>query len=154
MNHARTAEIAARHAHRGQIDKRGEPYVLHLEAVAVQVTGDYAKAAAWLHDIIEDTPVDAQDLRNMRFPVAIVEAVLLLTHTHESTRAEYLARIRDAPGEAGELARAVKIADLRHNSSPARALSGNEGERMRRRYAADLALLVDDSQETKKGGSA
>jgi (p)ppGpp synthase/HD superfamily hydrolase len=140
---ARGAEIVARNAHEHQLDKAGHPYVLHLEAVAAQVTGDEMKAAAWLHDIIEDTPVGPQDLRNMGFNDDVVEAVLLLTHTHESTREEYLVRIRDAKGYAGELARAVKAADIRHNMSEERALPGKEGERMRKRYIADFALLTE-----------
>lgn len=145
VKHAVAAELVARHAHSGQVDKRSEPYVLHLQAVAAQVEGDDAKAVAWLHDIIEDTPVGPQDLRNMSFPEHIVEAVLLLTHTHESTRQEYLVRIRDAEGEAGELAREVKVADLRHNMSEKRTLPGKEGERMRKRYVSDLALLTERS---------
>lgn len=159
VSHAIAAELVARHAHSGQVDKRSEPYVDHLEAVAAQVEGDDAKATAWLHDIIEDTPIGEQDLRNMSFPKHVVEAVLLLTHTHESTRQEYLVRIRDAKGEAGELARAVKIADLRHNMSEERTLPGKEGERMRKRYIADLALLKTkrgwpmDSQDPEKGGT-
>ena len=136
------AEIIARHAHEHQVDKGGRPYVLHLEAVAAQVHGDEMQATAWLHDIIEDTPVGEQDLRNMGFNDVVVEAVLLLTHTHESTRQEYLNRIRDAKGPAGELARAVKIADLRHNMSEERRLPGKEGERMHKRYVSDLALLT------------
>lgn len=143
-SHAFSAEIVARNAHGTQVDKRGEPYVLHLKAVAAQVKGDDAKAVAWLHDIVEDTPVGPQDLRNMSFPEHIVEAVLLLTHTHESTRQEYLVRIRDAAGEAGELAREVKVADLRHNMSEKRTLPGKEGERMRKRYVSDLELLTKE----------
>lgn len=144
-----SAELVARHAHSGQVDKRSQPYVEHLEVVAAQVQGDDAKAVAWLHDIIEDTPVGPQDLRSMAFPEHIVEAVLLLTHTHESSRVEYLTRIRDADGYAGELARTVKRADLRHNMSAERRLPGKEGERMHKRYIEDLALL--DSQDPEKG---
>jgi len=117
--------------------------VHHLEAVAAQVTGDEMKAAAWLHDIIEDTPVGPQDLWNMGFSADVVDAVLLLTHSHESSRVEYLVRVRDAEGYAGDIARAVKAADIRHNMSEERALPGHEGERMRKRYVSDLALLTE-----------
>lgn len=135
------AELVARHAHQHQVDKRGAPYVHHLKAVADSVAGDDAKATGWLHDIIEDTPIGPQDLRNMAFPDYIIEAVLLLTHTHESTRVEYLTRIRDTDGYAGDLARTVKAADIRHNMSDERKIPGSEGERMRKRYLSDLELL-------------
>lgn len=145
ISYAVAAELVARYAHKGQIDKSDVPYVEHLEAVAAQVEGDDAKAVAWLHDIIEDTPIGPQDLHNMRFPKHIVDAVLLLTHTHESTRVEYLTRIREAEGEAGELARAVKKADILHNMSEERTIPGSEGERMKKRFTSDLALLEGES---------
>ena len=142
---ARGAEIVARNAHEHQVDKAGHPYWHHLESVAAQVHGDEMKAAAWLHDIIEDTPVGPQDLRNMGFSDDVVEAVLLLTHTHETARVDYLLRIRNAKGYAGDIARAVKLADLRHNSSEERRIPGSEGDRMLKRYASDIALLTGEA---------
>jgi GTP diphosphokinase / guanosine-3',5'-bis(diphosphate) 3'-diphosphatase len=54
-------------AHAGQTRKSGEPYITHCLAVA-QILADMkldaeAIAAALMHDIIEDTPVTADDLR-------------------------------------------------------------------------------------------
>jgi (p)ppGpp synthase/HD superfamily hydrolase len=54
-------QIAAR-AHEGQKDKEGLPYILHPLRVmhAVQVV-------AVLHDVIEDTSVTSEDLRQAGF---------------------------------------------------------------------------------------
>ena len=42
-------------AHKRQIDKGGNAYILHPQRVAENVHGDEYKAAAWLHDVLEDT---------------------------------------------------------------------------------------------------
>lgn len=66
------AEQLARIAHAGQVDKQGLPYIEHVARVAASVvtdvcatvpdTGSTAVAAAWLHDVLEDTPTTAADL--------------------------------------------------------------------------------------------
>ena len=140
----RKAEIAARAAHAGQVDKSGVDYAEHLKAVAGFCVTEDERTVAWLHDIIEDTPVGPQDLLNMGFPQYVVDAVLLLTHTHESTYVEYVTRIRDAPGYSGELARTVKLADLKHNSDPSRDPGDGSLDWLRERYAKSMVLLSTD----------
>lgn len=134
------AEIVARLAHAGQVDKRFVNYVEHLKAVAAMVEGYEAKQVAWLHDIIEDTPLSLHDLQMLGFSKRVVDAVRLLTHTHEHSHPEYIELIRDARTSGAELARQVKRADLRHNSDPARALPGDHGW-MTERYAKAMAIL-------------
>ncbi|MTJ93609.1 MAG: HD domain-containing protein, partial [Desulfovibrio sp.] len=66
---ARAAAFAAEaHAAVGQVRKyTGEPYVEHPRAVARLVAdagGDDAMvAAAWLHDVVEDTRVSLDEIR-------------------------------------------------------------------------------------------
>lgn len=54
-------------AHSGQLRKTGEPYMIHLALVALNLAkmglGPRTIAAGLLHDIIEDTPVSAQDVK-------------------------------------------------------------------------------------------
>lgn len=50
------AREVARHAHAGQLDKAGEPYIRHCQRVAEAVEGDKAKTVAFLHDIVEKAP--------------------------------------------------------------------------------------------------
>jgi (p)ppGpp synthase/HD superfamily hydrolase len=57
----RAVELATRR-HAGQLDKAGQPYLLHLLRVMQQVEGDIAKQAAVLHDVLEDTPATADEL--------------------------------------------------------------------------------------------
>ena len=52
-------------AHRGKHDRSGAPYIDHPGRIAERfdpVTEHVEAAAAWLHDVLEDTPVTAQEL--------------------------------------------------------------------------------------------
>jgi len=64
----REAYLFAAEAHKGQIRKSGEPYIEHPVAVAeilVNMQMDMTSAvAALLHDVVEDTNVTLDDLRN------------------------------------------------------------------------------------------
>src|SRR5216117_646950 len=58
------AELAARIGHIGQTDKCRRPYIEHPERVAQSVRhlSKEAQAAAWLHDLVEDTPATLSDV--------------------------------------------------------------------------------------------
>ena len=51
------AHNIAKMAHFGQVDRAGVDYIKHPEAVASFVKTDEEKAVAYLHDVIEDTPL-------------------------------------------------------------------------------------------------
>ena len=71
-------ELAAIH-HAGQIDKAGEPYILHVLRVMHAVEGIKAKTVAAMHDLLEDTKVTEQDLRDAGFdptPLKSIDAVV------------------------------------------------------------------------------
>ena len=99
------------HAHADQVDKSGLPYLLHPLHLAEQMGDEITTVVALLHDVVEDTPYTLEDLQNMGYPEAVVEALALLTHDPAVPYMEYVARIGQNP-----VARAVKLADLRHNS--------------------------------------
>jgi (p)ppGpp synthase/HD superfamily hydrolase len=109
------AKRIATHAHRGQVDKAGQLYITHPEFVASQVTGDEAKAVAWLHDVVEDTPVTFDDLRTEGLSEKAIEAVAAITKRDGESYEMYLARV-----VANPLAKAVKLADLKHNMDTSR----------------------------------
>ena len=97
-------------AHKGQVDKGGNPYIHHPEAVAESLTSTESKIVAYLHDVCEDTSITLDDLMNMGFTYRIVNSVRLLTKTDKLTYEQYLNRLR-----YDYAAREVKIADLKHN---------------------------------------
>lgn len=64
------AYTLAREAHKGQMRKGGDPYIVHPIAVAKIVAqelelGANAVCAAFLHDVVEDTPYTIEDIRNL-----------------------------------------------------------------------------------------
>lgn len=109
------ADAIADHAHFGQVDKIGRPYIAHPRRVAERVRTAEAKAAALLHDVIEDSPVTAADLVAEGIPQAVVDCVILLTRRDDVPEADYYRAI-----DAHPLARLVKLADLADNSDAAR----------------------------------
>ena len=102
-------------AHKDQVDKSGMPYVFHPFHVAEQMTDELSTVTALLHDVVEDTPYTLEDLRQMGFPEPVLAALALLTHGEDVPYLDYVAKIKANP-----IARAVKLADLRHNSDVSR----------------------------------
>lgn len=121
------AELLARTAHQGQVDKAGRAYITHPERVAARVRGDQeAEAAAWLHDVVEDTGYGLDDLRAKGFPESVVLAVDAVTKRAGESKDAYYARVASNP-----LAVKVKLADLDDNSDPARLALLDEATRER-----------------------
>jgi (p)ppGpp synthase/HD superfamily hydrolase len=105
--------IAAR-AHAGQTDKYGEIYLLHPLRVALDVPTE-ARVVAVLHDVLEDTDLTEDDLREASISPVELEALRLVTRDPNESYEEFIERIALAEGEAGRLARLVKKADVRDN---------------------------------------
>lgn len=66
----RAIEMAL-HAHAGQVDKAGEPYILHPLRLMLALNGMYPRMAAVLHDVVEDTSVTLDNLRSEGFPTEV-----------------------------------------------------------------------------------
>ncbi|WP_141652379.1 HD domain-containing protein [Rhizobium grahamii] len=109
----RAVKIAFK-AHMGQTDKGGEPYFLHCKRVADAVSGG-ERAVAYLHDVVEKGPGWTLDrLRDEGFTPAVIEAVDALTRRRDETDDAFVARALK-----NELARPVKVADLKDNLAQA-----------------------------------
>ncbi len=107
----RVARRIARASHDGQHTRFGDSVIEHLRHVAAAVPPE-ARAVAWLHDLLELTSVGWEQLRASGL-TAVEELTLgLLTRRPAEPYDEYVLRIAVAPGRAGAMARAVKLADL------------------------------------------
>jgi (p)ppGpp synthase/HD superfamily hydrolase len=102
-------------AHQGQTDKSGLPYVFHPFHLAEQMDTEETVTVALLHDVVEDTDYTLEDLRRMGFPDSVTDALALMTHDPSVPYLDYVKRLKSNP-----IARAVKLADLTHNSDLSR----------------------------------
>ena len=126
-------------AHRDQTDKSGLPYVFHPIHLAEQMTDEETTVVALLHDVVEDTQYTLSDLGDMGYPSAVLEAIALMTHDDSVPYLEYVAKIKQNP-----IAKAVKLADLRHNSDLTRLDVVDERAIARaEKYAAAIRLLEE-----------
>ena len=127
----------AKKAHEGQYDKAGVDYIEHPIYVASQVDTEEEKAVALLHDVIEDSPVSAEELLQAGLPETVVTAVQVLTKKKEQDYQTYLETVKKNP-----LARVVKLADLKHNSDLSRLSSITEKDRERlKKYKKAIDFL-------------
>lgn len=68
MANLEKAILIATKAHEGQKDKAGKPYILHPLRVMLRMKTTKDMMAAILHDVVEDTDVTLDDLREHGFP--------------------------------------------------------------------------------------
>ena len=124
-------------AHKDQVDKSGMPYVFHPFHLAEQMQDEDTTIVALLHDVMEDTDYTLRDLEAMGFSERVLGALVLLTHDDNVPYMEYVAQIKKNP-----IARAVKCADLKHNSDLSRLDVVDEKALARReKYQEAFALL-------------
>ncbi|MEM7058552.1 MAG: HD domain-containing protein [Pseudomonadota bacterium] len=119
-------------AHWGQTDKSGQPYMAHVVRVASRVAPEDAQIVALLHDVVEDTQVTLDTIRDV-FGTFIADAVDAITRRDGEGHDAYLDRVAANP-----LAKAVKIADLNDNSDPVRMAQLDQltQARLAKKYAA------------------
>lgn len=108
-----------------RIDQRrkysGQPYHVHLEAVARMValvtTDAETICAAWLHDVVEDTPATLEDVeREFGASIAtLVEELTDASRPSDGNRAARKAIDRRHTAHASARAKTVKLADLIDN---------------------------------------
>ncbi len=126
-------------AHQKQTDKGGLPFVFHPFHLAEQMTNELTTVVALLHDVVEDTSYTLSDLQRMGYPDAVMQALRLLTHDPAVPYLDYVARIKENP-----IARAVKLADLRHNSDLTRLDHPDEKALARVRKYQDAIKLLEE----------
>ena len=128
-------------AHKDQIDKSGMPYVFHPFHLAEQMADENTTIVALLHDVIEDTEYTLEDLRKNGFNEDVLSAISLMTHADDVPYMEYVAQIKTNP-----IAKAVKLADLKHNSDMSRLdrITQKDEERAKK-YSHAIELLENSN---------
>ena len=104
--------------HAGQVDKANAPYILHPLRVMLNVPTIEHKIVAVLHDVLEDTETNTEDLRKLGFQQQIIDAILALTKKVGESRLQAAQRTVQNP-----IARVVKLADIADNMDLSRIQS-------------------------------
>ena len=107
------ASLICYEAHKNDKDKAGYPYFMHPFTLAVQFDDEATVCVALLHDVIDDhgDKYSFEYLEKEGFCEEIIAALRLLTHEYGVDYIEYVKAIKN-----NEIARRVKLADLKHNS--------------------------------------
>ena len=126
--------LAARlHRGAGYPSPEAEPYVFHALRVMLQFTDSVDQMAAVLHDVVEDTEITLDNLRDSGYPPEVVDAIDTLTHHSHDTYEQYIDNVARNP-----VACRVKIIDLEENlvNNRRSPLARGNADRIRRYEAA------------------
>lgn len=131
--------------HCGQRDKIGLPFVLHpLKVMSMCETQDQMIVAV-LHDILEDTKISINELRDLGISESNIESIIAITRNKDEFYMEYIHRCKN-----NEVARYVKIKDLEHNISRLHQLSNEEQISLEIRYRMALSTLIVEQLKVMK----
>lgn len=127
--------------HGGQLDKSGQPYILHLLRVMNDLPDgvtDVRRAAAVLHDVVEDKHATFDEI-TLRFGESIAVVVNHLTRRAGESYKDFILRCY-----GDERATQIKLADLRDNMRldriPSRELPGGTIARLKKYTLAYMVL--------------
>lgn len=144
------AVALAAQCHTGQVDKAGQPYILHPLRVMLRLGREEERIAAVLHDTVEDCGLEVGLIRH-RFGAVVAEAVDALSRREGENYGDFIERCGANP-----LARKVKIADVQDNLDPSRIAEPTaEDARRAAKYHDALWRLMEigrDAQGTSASG--
>lgn len=138
-------QLAAK-LHKGQVDKRGEPYILHPLAVMLKGENEDERMVGVLHDVMEDCDITPKELRELGYSEKIIKALEILTNLQEDKNS-YQSFIDRIIRSGNKLAMVVKANDLLNNTDRARfpkKPARKDIERRKKYFAAldDLSTAI------------
>jgi len=157
MDIVHKAQVYAMAAHAAVQQKRkytGEPYIVHpaeVASIVASVPGSTPDmvAAAWLHDVVEDTGCTYTDI-HLAFGADIATLVGWLTDVskpEDGNRAKRKAMDREHTAQAPAEAQTIKLADLISNS---RSIMQHDPE-FAKTYLAEKRMLLEVMTKGDRG---
>lgn len=130
-------------------DKGGLPYFNHLLKVYENVSSYDEKIIALLHDIVEDTDITIEDLKEFGYNNNIIEPITFLTKKKGEYYPDYIDRIINSK-DVHTLN--VKLADLKHNMDITRIKNPtvNDYERISKRYEPAYIKIKNKLDEMER----
>lgn len=102
-----TAIRIAAKVHRGQVDRFGKPYVLHVMRVMMRGHDLEEQVLGALHDVLERSELTVDDLSKKGFSPRVLKALQHITRIPQETYEQYIDRVME-----DNLAIRVKLHDL------------------------------------------
>jgi len=106
-------------AHEGQMRKDGPPYIIHPVAVSLMLArhgfAQEVIAAALVHDVLEDTPITADEMRE-ELGQEVLELVQTVSYDKTLSWEEQRIKYVEAVRAGAEGAKAISVADKIHNA--------------------------------------
>ena len=97
-------------AHKGQVDLDGKPAILHALAVGLAGENLTEICVGYLHDVVEDSNITFNDLRERGVALKIIRALEVLTHDKSVPYMDY---IRSIEASGNKTALKVKIKGMK-----------------------------------------
>ncbi len=113
-------------AHKGQTDKAGQPYLLHLFRVMLSGKTEEEQICGVLHDIVEDTEYTFEYLKSEGLSDEVINALKCVTKKPNEDYDDFIDRISKNP-----LAIRVKLNDLKDNMNLNRLSEITEKDKQR-----------------------
>lgn len=143
-------------AHTGQKDLDGNPAILHPLAVGLMGRTDAETKAGFLHDVVEDSSITLEDLKNRGVGDDVLTALALLSHGKE--KVGYFEYVKNIIASGNVTAIHVKLNDLHHNlqrgkDSYEAAVASNdtaklkELDRINTKHAEALEMIIKAGYE-------
>ena len=88
-------------AHRGQMDKSGDSYILHPLRVMFGCETATERIVAVLHDVVEDTGRSFDDLRAMGYSEEVLAALDCVTRRKGESYEKFVERAASNPVRSG-----------------------------------------------------
>jgi len=135
-------------AHGGQMDKGGQPYILHPLRVMFMRRNETERICAVLHDVIEDSNISIEYLREEGFSEEILSTLEALTKRENESYDDFINRVIE-----NKTACNVKLADLCDNMDLSRIINPTQEDYQRvekYRKAADRIFEVMDFEDDKE----
>jgi (p)ppGpp synthase/HD superfamily hydrolase len=110
MSNLDKAILIATEAHAGQVDKAGQPYILHPLRLMLKFQSEVERIVAIMHDVVEDSDITLDNLKSFGFSSEVVNAIDCLTKKTAECYDDFISRI-----SSNELAIKIKIEDIKDN---------------------------------------
>jgi len=139
MANLENAITLALKAHSGQTDKAGQAYILHPLRLMLKFQDKEEQIVAILHDVVEDSAMTLNTLKENGFSDNIISAIECLTKRDNEDYLHFVNRVKK-----NQLARKVKIEDIKDNMDLKRlnSITDKDLERITKYHKA-LNILLD-----------